>query len=390
MAAFMPWAEIRDPLKLGPITFWNYEAKVEELVPDGAIRDHLKKMLRCYVDTSGSPVRGITMISHGATDFRVLTRDEQLAVQSACDALLFSVIYPQEADCYRLKRWDWAPPSSDRFRFYLQTFTLGHDYVTVRAGVISDIRMLKELRFHQPWEVGGSSTSAPDELIAAFDAVFAPSFPEDDRRRIFRSLEWFRMAQSQSDQVHTLVKVVMMATAFETLLAVGGEREKAKFIRQAVEDRLGHAKMLTDTRMEWSPPFRGQPRIQQPVTLTKAAWWAQDFYSMRSDITHGDYIDPERAVFTLPSKRRMSTLDVAALVFGQLLVLELEERKCCGDKVDGFLKLIRAMANNDPFGPLEWKAWAHGVRYIHDFDEVHETLGWMPSAKAAEPDDEDL
>lgn len=378
MATFMPWAGVGiDELKIGPVTIWDYGRFADDKIQDPMIREQLDKVLACYVGKDGEPARSAAILTHGAADFRALNDEEKEAVQRAADALAFSVIYSNLVDLVKFNIWTDAAPSSDRYQFYLQNFTLGAKYVKVRAGVSTDIWPLADLRFSQPWALGGSRSRPDAHLVAALGRVIDPVFPEDDRRRIFRSLEWFRMAHTQNDMVHPLSKATMMSTAFETLLQVGDEDKKAQFFRACIEAKTNYTDALTDTFPEWKN-VKGQPAVQVPVTFTKAAWWAKNFYDLRSNITHGDYIDPERLRFTLPGgKKKMSQLDVAALLFGEMLIWELEEKKVCGSKVDDFLVGIRSLSDKGEHYPLQWKDWAAGVRAQRDLGDVHRRLGWV-------------
>lgn len=375
LAAYMPWADIGDQeISLGPVTIWDYYTHADQKIKDPKIREQLDKILACYVDRDGKPVQSVAMLSHGAVDFRALNDAEKEAIQRAADAFVFAIIYPNTADLIQYNIWTQATPSSDRYQFYMQNFTPGGKYVTVRAGVVSDMMPIASLRFNKPWALGGFRSRPDENLIAAVGRVLDPASPEDDRRRIMRSLEWFRMAHTQGDNVHILSKVIMMATAFETLLQVGREREKAKFIRTKIEEKFNYSRCITDVRQELSPPIKGQPRVMQPVTLTKAAWWAEDFYDMRSDITHGDNIDPPRVGFAVPfSKKKHLQIDVAAVVFGEMLVWELEQKNLCGPKVNELAQMLQAMGKPE----IPVADYIPGaIRMHHNFDDVHEMLGW--------------
>lgn len=390
LVVFMPWAGIGKELKIGPVTVWDYYGYADEKIKDPAIREQLDKNLACYVGKDGEPTRAMTIMTHGAADFRKLEPNEREDIQRAADILTFSAIYSNAESLIRFNRWDDAPPSSDRYQYYLQNFTLGNKYMSVRAGVSTDIWPLADLRFMQPWALGGSRARPDEDLIEALARVLDPAFPDADRRRIMRALEWYRLSHSQADNVHTLMKVIMLSIAFETLLQVGRVREKAKFIRSQIEAKFNYNRCITDVRQEKSPPIRNKPRIEIPVTLTKAAWWAQDFYSIRSDIAHGDHIDPARLIFEVPfSKKKLSQLDVAAVVFGELLLWELESKNLCGQKVRDLAAMLQALGK--PEIPVaDYVPGATRMQY--NFDDVHEMLGWtMPheSKKIRKDDDED-
>jgi hypothetical protein len=377
MVKILPWAAMGLPVKIGPVTFWDYRANATKLVKRKDLRAKLRKLFRCYVtNTDQRQTRSLAMASHGDTDLRVLGMPEQEDIRDACDAYVFSVLYPNMLNAIKNWRGDGGPPSSDRYAMKTHTFTLESNHCSLQAGTRMDIRMLKELKFVEPFCLGGFSSRPSDIMIEGFNALFQKGFNPNVRRRVLRALEWFRMAHSEVDELHPLVKVVMMATAFEILCSVGGKQMKAATIREFVEKRMAGPDSETEER-ELTESTPGKPDRRYKVRRCKAAWWAADFYSLRNKVTHGDQVDPRKLGFDVPnSKKKWSQLDLADMVFGELIVWELEENKCFGDHVEKYVAEIRKIQGKSPNEPVEATLWQHVVRTKHRLFDPQRVFGW--------------
>src|SRR3989338_8007140 len=93
--SFLPWLEWKTPARLGPIQFWSYYEKAEEVIQDESTRDHLTKYFQSYVDQQGAPLQNITICSYGESNFRPFGDDELQVLRSTIDTLIFATIAPQ-------------------------------------------------------------------------------------------------------------------------------------------------------------------------------------------------------------------------------------------------------------------------------------------------------
>ena len=73
---------------------------------------------------------------------------------------------------------------------------------------------------------------------------------------------------------------------------------------------------------------------RNPVSYSKAACWAWDFYNLRSKIVHGDEVKPEELCY----KDWVTHNIVADLVFWEFAVRELFENGCIGERARKWVK----------------------------------------------------
>jgi Apea-like HEPN len=362
----MPWAGLNKELKLGPITFWPFSA-ARTYVTDETLREQLERYFRCYIDHRGQPVKSVTIASHEAVDFRELGQQESSETRAAVDALLFSTICPTTKAAVCGNNNTMGPPSAERYEMLAQNFNLGDDHVAVRAGsVLSGGWKIGEISFPMPWSLGGSFGTPDSELVTGFSKIFDSTFPLDVKERLLRSLEWFRFAHVESDEISILSKVVMMATAFEIILDVAAEAtDKSGWIAKEVAKRCSSQKSLVETRKD---------KKGNDQTRAKISWWAWDFYKLRNAIVHGDAVQSEQLQFQAPERNWLTELIVADLVFWELVTRELYETGTIGQNVRDCEAEWDKAFPEEPAGASEKQL----ARWLLGFDDVHRALGWVP------------
>jgi len=150
--------------------------------------------------------------------------------------------------------------------------------------------MLEKFRFSIPLNAYLRGQVLPEPyLLHLLQRVFDVEFPEQLRRRILRSLEWFRIANQKDYPVQT--GVVSIATALETLLAPDENRIK-RTLADAVDDWL---------RKQW-----GEWAIEAQrdgYSRTAAGFWMWDFYDLRNRIVHGEPVASDEMFVSVPIKR---------------------------------------------------------------------------------------
>lgn len=361
--SFLPWTGFKKNIKLGPVTFWPYYIEAKQKISDPAIKRHLDNYFRSYVDYQGKPVDTIIVCSHGNVDFRSLSDFEYGDLRNAIDILIFGAIGPQIKRAVCANNRSWGPPSADVFELVTQNFHPGSDYIAVKTGsLINGGWKIGEITFPKPWATGGSLWSLEEELIEGFDKCFLDGFSVDFRERLFRSLEWFRLAHVEGSQVSILSKVVMMATGFEILLQFPREGKRKHFV-DYMEKHIASNDFHKDNRTT----DKGKS-----FTLSLAGCWAWDFYELRSLIVHGDTVPP-----ALIYKDWITHLIVADLVFLECVKRELFDHKCIGNNVRScakeFDKLFHNNSEGTPTEPL--------ARWFLGFNDVHRALGWIPKRR---------
>lgn len=358
--SFLPWVKFNRSISLGQITFWPYYIEGDQRVADAKIKTHLDKYFKSYGDNEGKPVDTITVCSYEKDDFRILNDPEYLLLRNAVDILIFIAITPQVKRAVCSKNRSWGPPTADIFELVTQNFHPGNDHIAIKAGsLLNSGWKIGEITFSKPWATGGAIWNLDEELINGFNKCFSTEVPLDVQERIFRSLEWFRMAHKEGGQVSELSKVVMMATTFEILLQFP-RNEKRRYFVEYMEKHIASGDFLKDTRTT----DRGKS-----FNLSLAGCWAWDFYELRSQIVHGDLIPLKKLIY----RDWVTHLIVADLVFLECMKRELFAHKCIGNNVRSCAKEFDKMFPNEQegigIGPLE--------RWFLGFKDVHRVLGWI-------------
>ncbi|MBN1508174.1 MAG: hypothetical protein JW955_15090 [Sedimentisphaerales bacterium] len=276
--SIMPWVGLQREVQIGSVKFWPWEAG-RAGITDPVMKDTIQHYVDCFVDHQGNPVKTASVCSYKGKEFQCPTDNEWPEMRAARDALVFSVICPQVVRS--IQGCSIGLCSAERFQVVGQQLKPGSTTLYVLAGYNTTFGQFKVPR---PLTVSAGFLAQPEStLVSAFDRVFADSFPGDVRTRLFGSLEWFRLAHVEADQVSEFSRIVMMATAFETLLGIpAGERDKSLFFAKKVDERFRTQGSVYATR-----GHKNQDR-----KLTKAAWWAYDFYKLRNKIVHGDDVTP--------------------------------------------------------------------------------------------------
>lgn len=317
--SFMPWVGLKKAFTIGPVTFWPYPDEAASRINDKEMRLYLDRYFKSYVDNTRQPIHPIIVCSHGDPCFRPLSEAEHQVLRSCCDIMVFVTIAPQVRSAISGMNKTLGPPSSDAFELITQNFLLNSDDIHVQSGTRTSAGWrIGEITFSKPWSVGGSFGSPNEALMTAFHKCFDSGFPQDLKERLFRSLEWFRLAHTENEQISEPSKIVMMATAFEILLQFP-KNGKRKYFVEYMETNISSREFNREVRTDHNT---------KSFELSLAGCWAWDFYELRSKIVHGDPIVSSDLVF-----HDWITHSIVA----DLLLLECMEReflanRCIGDR----------------------------------------------------------
>lgn len=338
----MPWTGLSKQYSAGPFVFQPWDSFVDG---DEDQRSHLARYFSQHVDHQGNRVSSIMIVRR--EDQSPFT--QLVGAVEAVNAFQFSAIAPDVAAAVAGGR-SITPPTADRFELVQQRFRLGDDEVAVQVGLSTHLARLDAITLPKPWDLGGPCL--PDgELLTALGGLFDPAVPADFRNRIFRSLEWFRIAHVGGESVSNLSRLVMMSTAFEIMLEFPRNGKRRHFVEKV--DSL----LKTDkTRQTLVNDSRGNPQ-----NVSAPAEWASSFYRLRSEIVHGDEVAPEQLRYL----DWISHLIVADIVFFQCVRFELYEYGLLGASTRA---AIAQSGRNAMTELLEHQ--------LLGFDS-HEALGWI-------------
>jgi len=251
-----------------------------------------------------------------------------------------------------------APPTAERYDFFGQTFKIPNDrFVVVSTRSSTNFEDIDKVHISRPWGVSGPWGATPNtELLGSFDKVFDESFPSEKREKLFRSLEWFRFAHTEANNVSDASRLVMISTAFEILLDFP-EQQKSVYFANQIENKLKKDKSVSEKRTHKNNQY----------THTKAAWWAYDFYQLRNKIVHGGQFKPEDGGY----KDWINYNIIADLVFWELIAKELVENNCLGEKARKWAEEFKPHIKDNENLTEFFTDWTMG------FDNYHKALDWI-------------
>jgi hypothetical protein len=359
--AFLPWLAWKRKIAVGPVI--SSPCELQNL-GEPPVREYLSRYFPRYVEVDGSPIGILVLAEHaGVTGFRYHTDQERLALKRAADALAFSAI--THAWMVRVAHDNDVPvPSSDSFQLMFQRFAAGSNFVGVTAGRAIHGWPLDEVMFTRPW-AASAVFGRPDThaLEALGNLLVKPEgIAADFVERVWRSIEWFRLAHLDGADQTDEAKLVGIATAFESLfdLPEGGKQEEfAKRVESLVRD----PDMGRDMRIR---------RSGKTLDLSLAGCWAWDFYELRSRLVHGDAVP--LTVFNAASG--IPHLAVADLVMRECLLRELFHYGCFGSDIRQAAEELNQHFAGIPQGPEPFDAVEYCLDWHLEFSRVHRVLGW--------------
>lgn len=306
---FMPWAGLKNEMHFGPVRMWTWSDSSKRKVTDVTRRNQLEKLFACYRDSRDQSVRSVTVCSDENADFRETTPDVRDAILKAVDSLIVSIICDRTATAVANDNNSMAPPSSEKYTLLHQRFPIGANEITVCDGYNNVGGLpIDTIKFFQPHSIGGIFCQPCNSLFSRLADLWSQSDNPLMRNRVFRSLEWFRYAHVASDLVSPFARVVMTATAFESLLDIPRVNDKKKEIL----DRLNELDFKHLLKSE------NRNHNKKPVNASKLAWWLYDFYDLRNKIVHGNEISPTELVGD-----KWQHVIIADIVFGHCLDWQL-------------------------------------------------------------------
>lgn len=345
---FMPWAGLGQQYDCGPFTFTSW---AQMQISDAGIKAYLDQYFSRHLDHLGRPVDTVTIVRHSSHDFQPAPFGSHEHPMFAVNALVFSIIGPTVAAAVTGDNQNLTPPTADRYECHRQNFRLGEDSVSVKVGSSVHAARIQDLTFSEPWDLGGGASFPDKDLLTALGKLMDPGVSAAHRDSLFRSLDWFRIAHIGGETVSEFSRVVMMATAFETLFQLPRNYKKWE-LTKAIDSRLRRPETKTGSVVD--------PQ-QQTHIVGHPALWVRDFFELRNKVAHGDAL----ILNQLLVDRWITHLVIADVVFWQCVKYSLYQRRLLGGDIHA-LQL-------DP-------ANAPAVRLLEDqllgFD-THEIFKWV-------------
>jgi len=327
----LPWLRLSRPVEADALLFWPFPAMKKEIDPKGHFDAQLQKIFSSYVDIKGNPIAELTVVSFPREAFKDLSPEEADRIGQLIRLLAFSVMSENE---YYLQAGSYF--NSTHFQHFHQRFQLGSDWIAPDARR-REGRTLHggfkhgELKFTMPLQALTNLEANPN--IPLLDALVGFLKKETaEAAAIRQAIDWFFPANSDSDSVSPSIEVVMMGSAFESLLQVQGQIQK----KAALMNKLP---ILFTSRLTEEAERKGLDG--KKARKSWKVWWMDEFYWLRNKIAHGGRIDTGRMTWAI-----YEHLTIAALVLPIGVKLMLAQGGCytltsndetVADSIDHFL-----------------------------------------------------
>ena len=122
--AFLPYALLRDDIKIGDVLLWPFYAKKDKYIEDQPIRSWMEQYFKQYIDPRKEkrPLKNPTIVSYKSpNNFEPFPKKQEL--ENTVTMLSFSAI-TKKPDTF----------SSDNFQLYYQRFKQGDNRIALYSG----------------------------------------------------------------------------------------------------------------------------------------------------------------------------------------------------------------------------------------------------------------
>jgi len=278
--SFMPYfpdEEINEVL--GDFHVWNWRRNAQQLVADARIRAYLTRYFGLYKTVKGKPESRIAVVSPVTGDPFPADQDF-FRLSRFNNALMASYLFNLPLNS------NWPLCLSDNFTGLHQPFDADTDDPTIAFNFGSYLQVKQAgswdyLTFATPQFMPDMGQCRPvDRLLPLLVGLLGDKSAAINR--LFRSLEWLRVAFLNYENVPNDVRLVAMCSAFEALLDLP-EFKKAENFSNQVNG------LLPANRL----PTISQQIRNTTVTDTAVGWWCREFYSLRSKLVHGEETTPQ-------------------------------------------------------------------------------------------------
>jgi len=334
----LPWLNIEEDIRIGDVTFKQADPKKLDDGSNNEIIGSLAKSMEHFVKCNGNSTDQAALCFY--KDQWLFQKDFQgmQNIRDAVDILSFLVISRLNILCFNGNFYLGQPPSSEKFKLAtIPLFIEGNKKPKVfyKAGVKTILLDTGKHYFDlEPTKHGYQELTEKQydsKLLELFNHLI--SLPRNEEiERILRSLMWFRYSHTESDEVDPFSCILMKMTAFEILLDLPDRDARLTFM-ESIDNNYVEIFKNELSFFEFVKENREIQRRQVGTTVnenknqSKLAWWAYDFYKLRSRIVHGDHLESKDQK---RDDQEYNELIMADLVFSWLVSEKLQQlvEKC--------------------------------------------------------------
>jgi len=284
---FMPWCRIDKTYFVGDVGLIPFHRDRPAEGLDELTTLKVRTILSSYKDLDGHPVREAALVQYGTkspladlTDGELeLTREH---VQLACFSALAKREYFNQLGPYC---------NTDCFILYGQRFD-DLAFVAIRSrrreGRTIDGRPLADMVFSTPVHASTVRQVSLDETLLAALLAFRKDTSDEEWSRWQNAIACFNQANTDNDSIQYQVEWVLLASAFEHLVAA---RSNAEDVAQKFTDAVIPVRSLS------TGSAKRQSNRWSDKSKSLRYEWMREFYRIRGDFAHGRLKTQQPAVW---------------------------------------------------------------------------------------------
>lgn len=296
----------KEELDFGEVKVWNFELKASKYIPDEPLRSHIEKIIYSNVSHK-QPIKDVGVVSIGNTDFRTFFSNE-LDLVNEVRLIMFLSFLSKNNTIGRGANAGWLLGTSENFEFVLQNFDVGNPLISERAGEIVSMGIggykIGEKLFHAPSHVLKPQRFSLDGHLITQLFRLKKRGGKRLYNRILRATDLLFESYYNSPNVSRNARVLLQIAAFETLLDLPQSGQRKDF-----KDKM--ALYCNGPKEKIYKHYYETRGGKQPESISRKAIWADEYYTLRNHIIHGDDVKP--VDYTFKGKQRH--IDVAVLFF---------------------------------------------------------------------------
>jgi len=286
----MPYAPLKGELDVGNIKFVPFRALRNNPKIDRALLVHLSQIVSTYKNLGGSQIQNPTLVFVRNINFRKPNSNSIERIETAKQVLAFLGI---------MRMVPFSFVTSDNFEVVYQSFTLGDDHVSTRAGSIHSVTTggyrLSNVTFFKPEHVNLPFDVRIDaKTLVAFNKELLSSPQSNEFLRVLRSLKFFFDAYRNSYDVTWHSRMLLIFLALEVVL----DCTTRKQFRNKLQGLCTHKRHVGKEKTYSYPIIDTQTgkKIGEEY-LTYKQIWAEEFYKLRHNIIHHGSLPDDWLVF---------------------------------------------------------------------------------------------
>lgn len=287
----MPYLPLDGIIKANGLLIWPFSKYKNEFIQDGALREHIGKLLACYTSPGGHSIRNPAIISVRSVNFSNPINITMTKIEIIKHIIFFGGL---------LKNSPQSFVTSDNFEVYYQSFIMGNSYLSTQGGAIHKILAggytIDEIKFITPTHINipFSYNAHGPVFRTLLDCLrYAPD--DEKKNSILISLGLFFTAYRNSHEHSLPSRILNMIVAFELLFRTSG--------RDSFRMNIEHYSKFPSTTAHES--IYSYPEINtstnkliKQVDMSYRQIWAEEFYKLRHKIIHARVVVDSDFIFT--------------------------------------------------------------------------------------------